>query len=223
MQEELLTTGQIARDLAIQMRDGIVGSLSDAIFRAEDLGDALSQVGMRMLEYWMQEAMLKPLVTQGMSFGTQLLGNLLGGVSQASVKVRPGGEMGSLTAAMHHTGGVGRYDTFGMRLVSASLFANAARLHSGVGPGERAAIITDEKGVFTPGQMRAIGRGWSGGRDKAGLSELAGLLGQILSAVRERQKISTTIVDQRDLLTRGDMEGRKGEELVMTHLARNGR
>lgn len=55
-----------------------------------------------------------------------------------------------------HKGGMASEPTF-YRLVPSVLFDTAPRLHGGIGPGERAAIIRDDEGVFTPGQMRALG------------------------------------------------------------------
>jgi hypothetical protein len=57
----------------------------------------------------------------------------------------------------YHGGGVPGYDSPAFtRMVDTSTFANAPRFHSGIGPGERAAIIRDDEGVFTPGQMSAL-------------------------------------------------------------------
>ena len=59
-----------------------------------------------------------------------------------------------------HTGGiVGSEGT--ARSIAAGAFAGAPRFHSGVGPGEMAAILKKDEGVFTPGQMRALGAGAS--------------------------------------------------------------
>lgn len=52
-----------------------------------------------------------------------------------------------------HSGGVGREGTY-YRPVLSSAFFGAPRFHSGIGPGEMAAIIRQEEGVFTPGQMK---------------------------------------------------------------------
>jgi hypothetical protein len=68
-------------------------------------------------------------------------------------------------AAIHH-GGYGPGDSFPTRSVSLGHFANAPRFHTGVGPGERAAIIRTDESVLTPGQMRAlapVARGGSAG------------------------------------------------------------
>ncbi|QKE90866.1 tape measure protein [Lichenicola cladoniae] len=68
------------------------------------------------------------------------------------------GEVAFVNAAGHHKGGiVGSEPTF-MRNVPASLFANAPRYHTdGIVGGEVPAILQKGEGVFTAGQMEAIG------------------------------------------------------------------
>jgi hypothetical protein len=67
-----------------------------------------------------------------------------------------------LLPAIHH-GGYGPGDSIkSARIISALAFANAPRFHTGIGPGERPAIIRDDESVLTPGQMRQLtpsGRG----------------------------------------------------------------
>lgn len=59
-------------------------------------------------------------------------------------------------AALHHTGyGPGDAIT-ATRLVHPAYFDDAPRFHSGIGPGERAAIIRKDESVLTPGQMKAL-------------------------------------------------------------------
>jgi hypothetical protein len=79
-------------------------------------------------------------------------------------------------------------------------------------------VIRDEEGVFTPGQMRALGRGLGG--DRAVFGEMASLLGQILGAVRDRQTLSATIVDKRQTPQEW-FESRQGEQAWKYHAARN--
>ena len=44
-----------------------------------------------------------------------------------------------------------------MRSVPGSMLASAPRFHTGIGPHERAAVLEKSEGVFTAGQMDAIG------------------------------------------------------------------
>ena len=41
-------------------------------------------------------------------------------------------------------------------MLPASVFADAPRFHTGIGPGERAAVIRTDESVLTPGQMRQL-------------------------------------------------------------------
>jgi len=62
----------------------------------------------------------------------------------------------SVAGGVAHSGGImGEITT--TRTVPSYVFAGAPRYHSGIGPGERAAIIKNDEGVFTAGQMRALG------------------------------------------------------------------
>jgi hypothetical protein len=56
----------------------------------------------------------------------------------------------------YHTGGMG-YEDIATRLVSAVAFANAPRAHTGLAPNEKPVIIDKSEGIFTAGQMRAMG------------------------------------------------------------------
>lgn len=59
-------------------------------------------------------------------------------------------------AAVNHSG-YGPGDALTMRrAVHPAHFANAPRFHSGIGPGERAAVLRTDESVLTPGQMRQL-------------------------------------------------------------------
>lgn len=114
----------------------------------------------------------------GLDLGSLLASNAFGGASYAN-EYAPGGLFGADTQAAanaaanagtmyggsygdetnFHTGGVPMYDRPVVRRVDPAIFASAPRYPRGVGPGERAAIIREDEGVFTPGQMKALGKG----------------------------------------------------------------
>lgn len=58
---------------------------------------------------------------------------------------------------LFHDGGIVGRDSAPSRTVPSSTFAGAPRLHNGLVPGEFAAILKDDEGVFTPEQMKALG------------------------------------------------------------------
>jgi hypothetical protein len=57
-----------------------------------------------------------------------------------------------------HGGGVGR-EAGPSKWVPLSILAGAARAHSGLGPNEVPRIVTRDEGIFTRGQMKALGLG----------------------------------------------------------------
>ena len=67
-----------------------------------------------------------------------------------------------------HSGGIVGSEGGPARMIPAHLFDGADRLHSGIGPGERPVIIRNDEGVFTPGQMRALGSGKQGAGKQGG-------------------------------------------------------
>ncbi|MDI9431047.1 MAG: hypothetical protein QM570_04945 [Planctomycetota bacterium] len=131
---ELPTIGKLGADLGETLRDGVVGSLSDAIFEAHDLGDALREVGKSMARMAL-EWTLNQAVTRGMS--------------------------ALFPAPVAHTGGrIGTTD-FPTRWVDPSVFSGALRAHNGLAPGERPIIARNDEWILTDQQMRS--RGAAGG------------------------------------------------------------
>jgi hypothetical protein len=63
--------------------------------------------------------------------------------------------LSSLAAGVNHTG-YGPGDSMPMRFVHPAYFENAPRFHTGIGPGERAAVIRNDESVLTPGQMSQL-------------------------------------------------------------------
>lgn len=74
-----------------------------------------------------------------------------------------GGSLGSIGLAPFHSGR-GPGDTVRYRFYPSEPSFATPRLHSGAGPGELQAIIRQDEGVFTSGQMRALGLMAKGGR-----------------------------------------------------------
>ncbi len=121
MNRELLTTGELGANLATTLRDGVVGSISDAIFEARDLGDALREVGRSMARMAMEWA-LNQAVTGGM--------NMAFGVKHAGGVVGPGGLA---------------------RMMPVGLLNVAPRLHGGLAADEFPAILQRGETVIPRG------------------------------------------------------------------------
>jgi hypothetical protein len=67
-----------------------------------------------------------------------------------------GGTMGGYMSTVKHSGGL-MTESGPTRMVPSVIFANAPRYHSGLSPEEIPAILKRDEGVFTPGQMKALG------------------------------------------------------------------
>jgi hypothetical protein len=228
MQEELLTTAQIAKDLSIQMRGGIVGALGDAVFRSQDLGKSLEQVLLKMTEYAVQEALWKPLVTQGMDIGTTFLKNLGGSLAGGSGNLFGG--TANLSGPIGQTAEPGlTYNPVGSRL--GNVFGTQGIIPFGRGtvidrptlfPFARGTGVmgeAGEEGILPLARDNAGRLGvHAGGGGNPAFGEMLAVLKQIAA---KQMQINATIVDRRDLLHRKDMEGREGEQLVMYHAGRN--
>ena len=104
-----------------------------------------------------KELITKPLVA-GMVGGGGGWGSLIGGLFGSMFGSGGGGFTAGqgYTATPRHSGGI--MDEGGpTRRVPALSFANAPRYHDGFAPNEIPAILNRDEGVFTPGQMKALG------------------------------------------------------------------
>lgn len=150
--------------------DDIKGTISDLIMDSINGFKNWEQIVTRMLERVLKRFIDMEL--DNLFYGTAgkgggggllgLLGGLLGfgggGAAAASgigpisgAMSGPSGIIGEI--GMWHGGGMGYETPSRYRLVATA----AERFHTGIGPGERPAIIRTDEGVFTPGQMRALG------------------------------------------------------------------
>lgn len=108
-----------------------------------------------------------------------------------------------------HGGGVPLYDRPSLtRFVDPALFQGAPRAHSGIGPGEMPAIIRKDEGVFTPGQMRALGRG--SGKFELHVHDQSGRGVEILGG-EVRDEVDRRVADLfiKDKLSRRGVFGRR--------------
>lgn len=113
-----------------------------------------------MIAQWIRQQIITGLMTLasagvggGAGSGFAALGFGGGGMLNPS-----SAQGGGFTSAFLNHGGWAADDYAQIRTVPSSFFNNAPRYHSGIGPDERPAIIRKDEGVFTPGQMKALGR-----------------------------------------------------------------
>jgi len=127
MQDELQSLGGLGADLATTLRDGLVGSLTDAVFEARTLKEGLQETGQMMARMAFEWAMMQA-VTGGMGL--------------------------LFPAAGKHGGGMGYERPSFTEMVPASVLARAPSLHGG--SNEYYAKLRRDEGVFTPGQMKNL-------------------------------------------------------------------
>jgi hypothetical protein len=123
--------------------------------------DSMIKDIMRMMVY---ENITKPMAKYAgdwITTGVGLLGGLLGGGGNmyaggawnTPAGVFSGGGLGF----GFHSGGVPSEPTFYRIGINPRIFDSAPRYHSGIGPNEVPAILDRTEGVFTQGQMKALG------------------------------------------------------------------
>lgn len=93
--------------------------------------------------------------------GGGFLSSLLGGGGAFGPQQAP---LSAFPVPLNHTGYGPGDPLSNVRYVHPAHFNDAPRFHSGIGPGERAAIIRTDESVLTPGQMKALGKGSGGGQ-----------------------------------------------------------
>jgi len=125
------------------------GSASDKIKSFfQSIGDVFLSTVSKMISQWL---IFDSLTKSGSGWGTgeqKGYGGLLGFV---------GGLLGGVGGAVKHEGGiVGELGP--TRSVPAAAFAFAPRFHGGFAPNEYPAILNRGEGVFTPAQMKALGK-----------------------------------------------------------------
>lgn len=128
-----------------------------------------------------------------MGLADALIGSFSGGFNVGggigtSTGTGGGFNMGGGVVTGLHSGGIVGTDATFQRLVDMNMFTGAPRFHDGLMPGEFPAILQRGEGVFTPGQMRAMGGGTN---VQVNVIESPGNGGQR----QERQEGGTTIID----------------------------
>lgn len=120
----------------------------------QDFGKAI----IKMLEEMLVKMLIVMPIAKALQQTLSGIGGF-GGVTSPTSNPYPGMPAGSNPT--FHSGGMTN-EPSGSRYLDQSVFANAPRFHTGIGPDELAAVIKKDEGVFTPGQMRAMGGAGAG-------------------------------------------------------------
>jgi hypothetical protein len=146
-----------------RMQDDIRRGLTDSLFRGFEAGKSFGKVFFDSMKHMAATTVLRPVVEFAMAPYSRAIAQILGSLgipglaAPAPAAAAPAAPMAvPINANIAHRGGVPAYDALPSRAVPASLFRDAPRMHAGIGPGERPAIIRDDEAVLTPGQMRML-------------------------------------------------------------------
>jgi len=168
------------------------------------------------------EELLRIQIQQGMiRIGTSIMGAVGGALGRTGPVDAAGNpsaynQIDYQSAPVGHGGGVPGVDSLPRRLVPASTFAHAPRLHGGIGPGERPAVIRRDEGVFTAGQMRALGlRAQAGGLNSRRMEEL-------LERIAAKETSPTVIVVRSEEEVYQALGSRRGREIQLETVQRYG-
>jgi phage-related minor tail protein len=144
---------QFTHDTAADALKGFVSDLRAGRSASEAFGNALDSMLTKVTNKLVDMATnnLWNAAFGGSGIG---LGNLFG--SGGGMSAGTNGGTGGLLGAIHH-GGHGPGDAIrATRYIHPAYFDDAPRFHTGIGPGERPAIIRNDESVLTPGQMRQL-------------------------------------------------------------------
>lgn len=142
-------------------------SLVDYQMGVKSAGDAtkdFEQVFIRSLLNMMNQMLIIQPIAQGLK---SLLGGIVGAGGFSLSSLFSGGAASSLggglsltsVGGLYHSGGIVGSEATSFRNVHPAYFDEAPRYHSGLLPDEFPAILQKGEGVFTRGQMAALGRG----------------------------------------------------------------
>lgn len=154
---------QSAIDNSTQWQDGLYRGLQDIYKDTDNL--ALQTENLVKNSFQNMENTLVDFVTTGKlnmaDFVNSIISDMMRMALQyAVIKPLLGASMGFLGIPMAHSGGIVGKDTLSGKAVNPAIFSSAPRFHGGGLVGDEVPIIAQRgEGVFTKGQMEALGAG----------------------------------------------------------------
>ena len=139
-----------------QQLQSLGDTLADIAMDFENAADAATSFFRSLAQQAISQYVTQPLVSN-IAAWFSALGSASAGTATGAADITSG----IPGTAYAHAGGVMGVDALPRRAVDAGVFAGARRYHTGLMPGEVPAILKRKEGVFTEGQMAALGRGLS--------------------------------------------------------------
>jgi lambda family phage tail tape measure protein len=142
------------------------------------------------------------------------VGSYFSGGASLNPSVAPSGASGLFYSAGHHAGGIAGSEPTFMRAVDSTIFSAAKKYHTGGLVGDEVPIIAKRgEGVFTEGQMKALGGG-------GGNSEMTGLLREIAAGIRAQKATKVVNAIGKGAIA-NELSGSEGEQVIFNHIRRN--
>lgn len=166
VEAQAIRTNSAYKQLGSTIENDLTSGLTDLISGSKTAGQAFSDMS-NMIVKAIEQMIIKVTIVEPLLRSLQsLIGGGGGGFGIASF-LGLGGSGGasggtglslSTTGGLYHTGGIVGAEPTSLRSVHPSLFSGAPRFHTGGIAGDEVPIIARKgEGVFTPGQMAALG------------------------------------------------------------------
>jgi TP901 family phage tail tape measure protein len=164
---------ELGSTLPEMIATGLADAFSEAAKGAKSFEEAMEEMFINILEY-IAETIIQTLLLQTIMAGVGLLGGIIPGGSTAATSAATGTNTaptgaGGMTLRAHE-GGILGVDPLPVRITNPKIFENARRLHNGLASNEFPAILKKGEGVFTEGQMKAIGNRLNEGQTASSMS-----------------------------------------------------
>ncbi|WP_052435644.1 hypothetical protein [Bradyrhizobium japonicum] len=175
-----MRTNDALKSMSSAIETNLTSGLADITTGSKTAGQAFSDMGNTIVRA-LEEMIIKIAIVQPLmralqqSIGGGGLSGLFGGGSS-------GGTGFSLTGTggLYHSGGIVGAEPTSLRAVNDNMFAGAPRFHTGGIAGDEVPIIAKRgEGVFTPGQMAAMGGGSKAPQVNVTLIERSGADGAV--------------------------------------------
>lgn len=150
-----LRTNAALSTVSSSLSGTLVTGLADVADGTKSVSQGAADMGKAIIRA-IEEMIIKLYIVIPLMRALQAASGMVGGVLGLGSSGAATMGMGGL-AAIHHSGHGPGDPITATRNVYYADFNRAPRYHTGIGPGERAAVIQDTEGVFTAGQMRALG------------------------------------------------------------------
>ncbi len=161
-----IRTNSAFKGISSSIEGDLVNGLTDITTGAKSAGQGFTDMSNAIVKA-IEQMIIKITIVEPLMRSLQMASSGLGGFSFGGI----GGGATSSTGfsggigGLYHTGGIIGSEPTSMRYVHGAYFDDAPRFHTGGIAGNEVPIIAQRgEGVFTPGQMAALGASAGGGR-----------------------------------------------------------